>query len=301
MSDSSTIDRHAADLAWSLWTELGVPGVIRRHASLVVDPEPLLVATPGLAHADQRLLDEVVRWWTTHEDRLSVSRIAGLAATLADRPRERFAAFSSRRLKGAGTARRTTPATRTVAAVNERPPIRLPLERPSLLRLRLRALCGVGARADVLTSLLLGRSRWASAAELATAGYSKRTVARILTELAGAGIAVRRSEGNALRFRIADPDALSALSADEGLTEPQWMRAFAALNELQELARLGDKPGAVRRVAAHSARETLAAACAHLDWDPPPVTRGVSSAWDDVLDWGAETLARLAAGPAVET
>ncbi len=66
MPASATIQRHAADLAWSLWTELGVPGVIRRHASLVVDPEPLLVATPELARTDQRLQDEVLRWWKAH-------------------------------------------------------------------------------------------------------------------------------------------------------------------------------------------------------------------------------------------
>ncbi len=296
MSDSATLERHAVDLAWSLWTELGIPGVIRRHASLVVDPEPLLVATPELARTDRRLQDEALRWWGTHEDRLSVSRIAGLAAKLSEGSRERFAEFSSRRGNGVDVAR---PTTRGAAAASERPPIRLPLERPSLLRLRMRALSGVGARADVLASLLLGRAGWASAAELATAGYSKRTVARILTELADAGIATRRADGNALRFRVADPPALSSLSADAGLAEPQWTRVFAALSEVLELARLSEKPDAVRRVAAHSARETLAAACAHLDWDPPPVTRGVPSAWHDMLGWGTETFARLAAGPAV--
>jgi len=294
MPDSATIERHAADLAWSLWTELGVPGVIRRHASLVVDPEPLLVATPELARADQRLQDEVLRWWRAHEDRLSVSRIAGLAAALPDAPCERFAEFSLRRGKGSDVVRS---AARRGALVRERPPIRLPLERPSLLRLRMRALSGVGARADVLTSLLLGRSRWASAAELASAGYSKRTVARILTELADAGIATRRADGNTLRFRIVRPQSLSSLAADDGSTEPQWTRVFAVSTELLELARLGEKPDTVRRVAAHAARESIAAACAQLDWDPPPLTRGVPSAWKDVLGWGADTLGRIAAGP----
>ncbi len=298
MSDSRAIEWHAVELAWSLWTELGVPGVIRRHASLVVDPEPLLVATPELARTDQRLQDEVLRWWGTHADRLSVSRVAGLAAMLPLGPRERFKSFSSRRGDTADAAR---PATRDAAAVRERSPIRLPVERPSLLRLRMRALCGVGARADVLSSLLLGRSRWASATELATAGYSKRTVARILTELSDAGIAARRADGNALRFRIANAESLSSLVVDEGMTEPQWPRVFVALTELLELVRLGEKPDAVRRVAAHSARESLAASCAQLDWDPPPTTRGNPGAWDDMLVWGSATLGRLAAGSAVAT
>jgi len=295
MSNSATIERDAADLAWSLWTELGVSGVIRRHASLVVDPEPLLVATAELAAVDQRLQDEALHWWETHADRLSVSRIAGLASALPAASRERFDAFSSRRGGGASVAHHRR--SREVAAVRERPPIRLPLERPSLVRLRMRALSGVGARADVLTSLLLGRPRWSSAADLAAAGYSKRTVARILTELADAGVADRRADGNALRFRIADPQSLSTLVGDKGLTEPQWPRVFAALTEVLELVRIRERPDAVRRVAAHAARESLAAVCAQLEWTPPPTTRGVPTAWDDVLAWAAGVVARLAAGP----
>ena len=298
MSNSAVIEEHAVDLAWSLWTELGIPGVRRRHASVVVDPEPLLVATPELARIDQRLQEEVLRWWGAHADRLSVSRVAGLAAMLSPGPRERFTAFSERRGRGANPTRR---AARAVAAVRERSSARLPVERPSLLRLRMRALCGVGARADVLTSLLLGRPQWASASQLATSGYSKRTVARILTELADAGVAVRRADGNALRFRIADPESLSLIVVDGGMTEPDWPRVFAVLSELLELARLGDKSPQVMRVAAHSARESIAATCAQLDWEPPPATRGVPSAWDDVLAWGAETLGRLAAGPDAAT
>ena len=293
MSSSAAIEEHAVELAWSLWTELGVPGVRRRHAGVVVDPEPLLVVTPVLARSDQRLLGEALRWWGTHSDRLSVSRLAGLAAALPAGQRERYDAFSARLGESAVADQHPT---RDTGMVRERAPIRVSVERPSLLRLRMRALCGVGARADVLTSLLLGRSRWASAAELAAVGYSKRTVARILTELADAGIAARRADGNALRFRIANSDALSSIVADEGLSEPDWPRVFAATSELLELARLHDKPAQVRRVAAHAARECLAATCAQLDWKPPPPTRGVPSAWDDMLAWGREALGRLASG-----
>ena len=51
---SQSIRQHAADLAWSLWTELGVSGVVRRHSGIVIDLEPLLAATPALASDDPR-------------------------------------------------------------------------------------------------------------------------------------------------------------------------------------------------------------------------------------------------------
>jgi hypothetical protein len=42
------------DLAWSLWTGLGVPGQIDNHGDCAVDPEPLILFTAGLRDADPR-------------------------------------------------------------------------------------------------------------------------------------------------------------------------------------------------------------------------------------------------------
>ena len=72
------ITRLVIDLGWSLWTELGVPGVIRRHAHVAIDPEPLIVFSPWLLRHDARLQEEVVRWCVAHADRISASRLHGL-------------------------------------------------------------------------------------------------------------------------------------------------------------------------------------------------------------------------------
>jgi hypothetical protein len=296
MQASTTIDRHAADLAWSLWTELGVAGVVRRHASLVVDPELLVAATPELAHSDRRLQEEVLHWCLTHADRLSESRLRGLVTALPDSPRERFDEFSDQLRRRSRAPSQGARAERVSDVAAARPPVRLPLERPSLLRLRLRALCGVGARADVLATMLVHRAQWTSAAELAATGYAKRTVARILTELADAGVATRRAEGNVLRFRIAHPDSLATTVGDARLPEPQWAAVFGVFFDLLNLVRLGERAAPVRRVAAHATRERLAAWCAQLGLDPPLPTRGVPDAWDDLLAWGAEATRHLAEG-----
>lgn len=293
MSPSEALEHSATELAWSLWSELGVPGVVRRHPSVVVDPEPLLVVTPILARTDERLLAEVLRWWETHADRLSVSRISGLTRSLPTDARTRFKSFSARR---GDDAPRSKSARGVASAVRERVPPRLPVERPSMLRLRMRALCGVGARADTLTSLLLRGSTWTGATELAGYGYSKRTVARILNDLADAGIATRVAEGNSLRFRLTDPGALADLVADAGLPEPRWSDTFHVVAELLTLAGMESKPATVRRVAAHQTREAIVDRSHLLNWRPPPPTRGDPEAWDRVLTWASETLATLAAG-----
>lgn len=44
---SAALRRHTEDLAWSLWTELGVSGVVRNHAFVALDLEPILAVTPS--------------------------------------------------------------------------------------------------------------------------------------------------------------------------------------------------------------------------------------------------------------
>ncbi len=56
---SPTITHLATVLTWSLWGALGVPSVVRNHTHLVVDPEPLFLASPLIAQHDTRLREEV--------------------------------------------------------------------------------------------------------------------------------------------------------------------------------------------------------------------------------------------------
>ena len=101
----------------------------------------------------------------------------------------------------------------------------LPLERPALLRFRLRALCGVGARADVLAELLGSGAVWRSAAaELARQGYTKRNVALLLAELEAAGVLHARRDGAAVLYRLAEPKPLLELMGAEGVSAPAWAR-----------------------------------------------------------------------------
>lgn len=283
------------DLAWSLWTELGIPGVARNHTHLVVDPEPLIVATPTLAAADPRLLEQAFGWCTTHADRISASRLKGLLTGSSPSVAELFSSFSLG-LRDHGVRWPATGSPDPWSPLGSVPAPPLPLDRPAMLRFRLRALCGVGARADVLVELLTSGGIWRSAAELAALGYTKRNVARVLSELDDAGIVASRTEGNTRRFRLARSTPLQDLVAADELAAPAWHHLFGVFVDLLGLLEHEHDPAAVRRVEASKLRERLVGPCRMLSLDGPPPTRGVPDAWDLLVTWGASRVQAAADG-----
>lgn len=293
---SDTIRENAIELAWSLWTELGVPGVSRNHAHTVIDPEPLIVATPAIAAGDPRLLEQVYGWCTAHADRISISRLKGLLAVSPERVVSRFSSFSRALRDHGGVRWPVIGHPERWSGPSSRPSPPLPLDRPSLLRFRLRALCGVGARADILCELVSAVETWWSVAELARIGYSKRNVAKVLSELDGTGIVSARKDGNTLHFRLARTSALKELAAAEDLLAPRWQPLLGIVLMLLDLLEHEAEVIAVRRVEANKLRERLAQTCLVLDLDAPPPTRGSAVAWEALLGWASRLTHELNAG-----
>jgi DNA-binding transcriptional ArsR family regulator len=270
--------------------------VSRNHAHTVLDPEPLIVATPTLAATDPRLLEQVFGWCAAHADRISASRLKGLLSGSSESVVNRFSSFS-RGLQGQGVKWPVLGSSEAWSPPGGLPaPAPLPLARPAMLRFRLRALSGVGARADVLTELLASPESWRSAAELSALGYTKRNVARVLAELDDAGIVASRAEGNTRRFRLTSADPLRELVGSNGLTAPSWHLLFGILVDLFDLLEHETDPAAVRRVEASKLRERLILPCRMLSLDEPPPTRGVPDAWDALVSWGASRVLAAASG-----
>lgn len=59
---SKQLDENLAHLAWSLWTEIGVAGLERKHQSFAVAPEELIMLTSIISDFDPRLRDEALDW-----------------------------------------------------------------------------------------------------------------------------------------------------------------------------------------------------------------------------------------------
>ncbi len=300
MRASEALRDSAVELAWSLWSELGVPRGARRHSHTVIDPEPLIIATPTLAEGDPRLLEQVFGWCVAHSDRISASRLKGLLRVTRGPVSSRFLSFCvPLKDHGVGWPAPDSAAPWTPPSRIPSPP--LPLERPSLLRFRLRALSGVGARADILCELLSTPDAWRSTAELARIGYTKRNTARVLSELDGAGIVARRTEGNTYRYRLERPATLEELLGATDLTAPAWRPLLGLVLDLLLLLEYQASPTLIRRIEANKVREPLVQACQLLDMESPPPTRGDPGAWDVILTWATEQVRGLAMGTSSAT
>ncbi len=287
--------RELVDLGWSVFTELGVPGVVRHHQRVALDPEPLIVSFPSLFELDPRLREQVYSWCASHAGRLSVSRLQGLSKDLPEAARGEFYGLAATLRKHARVRwpDEGAPAWSRPPEVKAR---RLPVERPALLRFRVRALCGVGARADVLSELIARASTWTRASELTEAGYSKRAVAGILSELSGAGVAQQLAAGNALTFQLAHEEQLKSVLDAEDLAFPNWARVMSMVLTIVELSRLEGVSPTTRRVEANKRRELLRKLSDELWLDTPPVTRGNAEAWNDLMSWATTTVRDIAAG-----
>jgi hypothetical protein len=280
----------AARLAWSLLTELGAPGLERRHAGLAVDPEPSVLLACRAMGADPRLRDQLARWLVHHGAQLSVSRLTGLLAGLGTEARAAFSGLAAA-VRAAGGPRLPAPEPAPPwPRTPEAPPLELPLRRPALVRLRLRALCGVGARADLLAELLGRAGGWTRVIDLAHTGYSRRSTAALLAELADGGLAERQSQGNAHRYRLRAPGELQALIGGAGL---RWDDAGAALQLVDlslQLDAFAGLPPPVERVEAAALRDALAGLAHRLSVPAPPDPRAHPEAAAALRAWAAAAI-----------
>ena len=293
---ASPIDELNLTLLWSVWTELGVPGLQRSHAHVAVDPEPLIVATPWLAATDARLQAEVMRWCAAHADRISASRLLALAATAPPHVRGAFDAFAATLATQSRVRWRQAAQQHAPRMTVTKTPLSLPVTRSALVRFRLRAVAGVGARADVLAELMSHPDKWVVASDLNHLGYSKRNVARVLTELAESGLARSRRSRNALAFQLGESQPWQALVGGADLSWPPWGALFSLAVTAVELSAQADKPEPVKRVVAASAQARLAEMATEMSEALPPDVRGQAAAFEMTIAWCEGVLADWAKG-----
>jgi len=239
-TSSERLTDDAIALAWSLWTEMGVSGWQRNHTAHAIDPERLMLFTAFLGDADPRLRDESTDWCIAYGRYVSAARLRNLLSTQTPEVRATFAgmaatvnAHSNLRWPGATQARPYARTQRSAVA---------DFTSPSLVVLRLRALFGVGARAEVMRAFLADPSARLSAADVATeAGYTKRNVAETLDALRIAGLLQVHALRNQRLFGLAHGAWLTSLPG--GLPEawPRWSSIFRVLEGLIAGTHMADR------------------------------------------------------------
>ena len=313
----STIEKLLTDVGWSLWSAFGVPSVVSNHRNVAIDPEPLVLHSAFLFGSDSRLSELVALAVQIHAHRFSKSRMKGLLLTAHKEVviayEARLAAAFEGHSAGASSTRTTEKLPR-VAVAKAMPggdlrgratrgkrkslPSRLRSDEPGLIRMRARALVGVGAKADVISELLSTPMRWQTAAELEHLGFAKRSLATALTELEEAALVHTRARGNANEYAIAERGPWNALLNVEGLAWPDWRRLWAFSTEALRLDRFRGEDALIRRIEAANARERLAPLAVSLRLRGAPATSGYPDAWDLVHHWLMDELGALASGEA---
>jgi hypothetical protein len=275
------------ELLWSAWTELGVPGVVRKHRTVALDPEPLIIFTPVLSAHDPRLLEQASIWCERHGHVVSKTRLDGLERRAPSPVASSFHAFASSLGGAAASWKKSQQKEHRAAASVEigRPP----LERQALARLRMRSLAGTGARADLLCELVGAAGRWTSATDLEFLGYTRRYLSEVLAELTAARLTVERSGKGPAAFRLRDPRNIETLVDAEGLLWPNWAALLSLAWELVELEKSASQSAALAPVRTNDAREELRRLALANGLHEPPVSTG-EAAWPDVLRWGSTLL-----------
>jgi len=284
----------ALRVAWQQWTALGVPGTVSvpDHA---VDLEALICFTPLLGSEDPRLRDEAFDWCVQHSKRLvSITRLRHLRSALSEPAREAFDEFAASvnataKLKTAWPTDRTGPVSKTSGKS------RLPdITQPALLQLRLRALFGVTARAEVLLQFLRPAmtqetlpNMSLSVSALSDIGYSKPALTDVLADLTNAGMLEKWRRGNRDHYALARVEPLlGLLGGPLPATAPNWTLRFhiAAVLLARESETLGKKD-VVRAVALSKDFERL-----HEDLERANVKPPTAFDSSSVGKWAAETL-----------
>ncbi len=243
---SEQVQELALDMGWRLWAELGVRGWARSDDWTAIDVEPLIIATAYLGRLDARLLQESLDWCVSNTRLVSVIRLRNHLKTAHALAREAFGSFAatirlhSRRANWPGEGE-PHPFERTRRSSAPE------LKRPAAFQLRLRAIFGVSARAEILRRLLAEPNRHQSVAELASdAAYGKDNVADAIESLRMAGVVEEAGAVGQRMYRLTRPAELAGFVGELPARFPDWPAIFRLTLGFVEFARAAPREPIVR-------------------------------------------------------
>lgn len=260
------------DFLWRQWAQLGMAGAARSADDWVIDPEALLLFTMDAGRYDARLFDEVVGWTAANERWISLQRLKNLAESwTTDTALRGLAGFASllnsleKRDRWSALSKLNVPAPGEpvpffldadggpMPAFGEMDPFfadaglvkpvtvvrglssGIPMKARTALILRLRALLGLGPRAEVAAYLLThGR---AAVSDIARAvGYSRWQVQQTLNDLGEGGFTSVAHRGKLRSYALLDVAQWEALLGASGSVPKwvEWPRVFHTLSGLLE-------------------------------------------------------------------
>lgn len=291
------LDRLLLQLAWSLWTELGVAGVERRHQKFLINIEELILLTVTLADVDPRLRDESLDWCSQYHHFISTSRLKSIIKSFGNSLNAPFSIYSA-------TLNSFSRAAWPIFQDSSPLHIKLShksclrsLESPALLNIRVRSIFGTGARADLLTFFLTHGKSDFSASDLIEIGYSKRNLAEILEELCLSKLFDKFLLRNQQRYRlIKNTQLLRVLGPIPDYT-PSWRMIFEILLPLRDcINHIADSSDSTKVVEIRNLLIALQKQLKRLNLTPSPWNNNFQAYLNSFNEWLIDIMHKLAGG-----
>lgn len=296
---SKQFDENLAHLAWSLWTELGVRGIERKHQAFSIAPEELILLTSVISEFDPRLRDEALDWCIHYHRFISPVRLHIIVKKYGIDFVEPFSTFSAT-FNSIADIRTKWVVPTNVPPLKFRPSgksILRGFEADSMIHFRLRAFFGMGARSDILAFLLTEGQGDFAISDFVEIGYSKRHIAEILSDLAQSGILLESQIRNQLRYTFAKRDKFIKLLGGIPKKMIHWHRILGVLLPIRAcLQRVEDSHVGVRAVDMRNLLNKLKIQLSQLQLTPPPMQKDLDAYWVSVTKWILSFSADLAQG-----
>ncbi|MHC4525270.1 MAG: winged helix-turn-helix domain-containing protein [Planctomycetota bacterium] len=239
------------DFLWHQWSLLGVAGTPKPNDDPIIDPETLLLFSLSICRYEPRLFDEIIDWLFHNGHFINVQRLSQIqkkshfnCGPQLSAVAELLAKQSSYRLKWSGLSKKYYQADKEPLFFDKegntlpcpvdhdanpeflrhglrRGQINLrgysqtfDLQSPACLLLRLRALIGIHARAELLCLLSSVQEIHPSQAARLT-GYYQKTIQTTLVEMVRSGVILTRTSKKEKYYRL-KPGILDTLLKPQG-------------------------------------------------------------------------------------
>ena len=296
LSLNTVMDQFLLDLAWSLWTELGVAGIKQKHQKFLIPLEELIILTVALAEIDPRLRDESLDWCSQYHHFISISRLKSIMKSFGSF-NESFSVYSATLNALSGTH---------WPLFQDALPLKCTLSHksylrnsasPALLNIRARSVFGTSARADLIVFFLTHPKVDFAASDVAEIGYSKRNLAEILEEFCLSGLFNKFLCRNQQRYRLAKHDQLIKIVGPIPDYTPSWRTIFEFLLTIRDrLHRTEKSAESTRVVEIRNLLTSLQKNLNNIDLEPPPWEGNVHAYLNTFGEWLIEIVRKLAQG-----
>jgi hypothetical protein len=287
------IDRIFASFAWRLWDTLGVAGDSPQYQDCFIDLEALILLTTALGKSDPRLLEEALDWCSKFHSFVSIGRLRTFIEELGPQIHIPFSYFA-KTLNSISQSKwptfaKVSPLSRTLSGKSKPPDCKI----PALLGLRLRALFGVGARADLVTLFLTQESRPITASDTTEIGYNKRTLASALDSFCQTGLLTCHMTRNQKQYQLAKKEKLASLAGEVPQFVPNWRSLVVVFITLRDtLSKHQNHSVSSKVVAIQNVLASLKEHLQRLSISPPPLSSDLTQ-WESLIQWTVDTLKGL--------